>query len=83
MDFKGKSFLKLLDFSPLEIEDYGLGVNYEGKYRVVFDTLEDKYGGVGVNERTYKSESVSRHGKENSINIKLRGNEGLLIKLVK
>jgi 1,4-alpha-glucan branching enzyme len=78
----GREMLCVFNFSPLEIKDYRIGVKDEGKYELIFNTLEEKYGGVGVEKRFYQSIKESRHGKENSISIDLRGNEGLLIKLI-
>ena len=78
----GREMLCVFNFSPLEIKDYRIGVKDEGKYELIFNTLEEKYGGVGVEDRFYQSIKESRHGKENSISIDLRGNEGLLIKLI-
>ena len=72
----------VFNFSPLEIKDYKLGVKDEGNYELIFNTLEEKYGGVGVKDRVYQSIKESIHGKENCISIDLRGNEGLLIKLI-
>ena len=79
---KGREMLCIFNFSPLEIKDYRLGVKDEGNYELIFNTLEEKYGGIGVNKRIYQSIKESRHGRENCISIDLRGNEGLLIKLI-
>ena len=79
---KGREMICVFNFSPLEIKDYKLGVKDEGNYELIFNTLEEKYGGVGVKDRVYQSIKESIHGKENCISIDLRGNEGLLIKLI-
>ena len=80
---KGEEILCVFNFSPLSIDDYGLGVKYAGKYEIIFDTNEEKYGGVGVKEHIFKAKKESRHGKEYSIDLNLKGNEGILIKRIK
>lgn len=80
---KGEELICIFNFSSNDIKDYKVGVNYEGKYELVFDCLEEKYGGVGVETRLYSSIKESIHNKENAISIDLRANEGLLIRLVK
>ena len=80
---KGEELICIFNFSPLEIVNYGLGVKYAGKYEIIFDSNEEKYGGSGVNNKIFKAKKESRHGKEYSIDINLKGNEGILIKRIK
>ena len=80
---QGDKMVCIFNFSPLDLDDYGLGVDEEGIYEVILNTDEEKYGGKTTCNDTYKTGKESRHGKSYSIDIDLKPNQGLLLKLVK
>ena len=79
---KGEELICLFNFSPLSIDNYELGVNKKGKYQVILNTNEEKYGGNDTINKYLTTTKLNRHGKENSIKIDLKANQGLLIKKI-
>ena len=70
-DKEGNSYLVVINFSGTKAEGYRLGVP-KGKYRVVFNTDNPKFGGEGeMGKRIFNTERKPSHGKEYSIKIEL------------
>ncbi len=69
-DKKGKEVIVLVSFSGADAKDYLLGVNKKGKYKIVFDTDDVKYGGEGkIRKKTLSAVARPSHGKQYSIPI--------------
>lgn len=73
---KGKKpqdmMLVVCNFDTIAHEEYKVGVPKAGKYKEIFNTDDEKYGGNGdVNARVKTSKKEEVHGRENSITIKL------------
>ncbi len=71
-DKKGNEIIALVSFSGTVGKDYLLGVNEKGKYKVVFNSDEPKFGGSGALKRkTLTAVKRPSHGKEHSIPLDL------------
>ena len=70
-DRAGNEYLVVINFSGAKAEGYRLGVP-KGKYKVVFNTDNPKYGGLGeMSKRIFNTERKHSHGREYSIKIEL------------
>ena len=76
---KGEKMICVFNFSPLEIKNYGLGIDESANYKVILDTDNLVYGGSKDGNKTYHSKKISRHGKTYSIDLDLRANQGILL----
>jgi 1,4-alpha-glucan branching enzyme len=75
----GERMICVFNFSPIKLENYGLGVDQRGTYLSVLDTEETKYGGKGKTVKTYHSIDIERHGKKQSLVLDLEPNQGILL----
>jgi len=67
-DRKGNEVIALVSFSGTEASDYMLGVNQKGKYKIVFNTDDVKYGGEGkLHKKVLTAVAKPTHGKPYSI----------------
>ncbi len=63
-----EDLLVILNFSPLTYEKHKVGVPYEGKYKEIFNSDKEQYGGSGkVNARVKNSRKSECDDKEDSI----------------
>ena len=61
------NLLFVCNFTPVEREDYRVGVPTSGKYKLVFNSDDVKFGGSGVKRpTTYTAAKVACDGRENS-----------------
>ena len=66
------NLLFVCNFTPVEREDYRVGVPESGTYTLVLDSDEERFGGSGVKHRkTYKAEEQDCDNREYSIAYKL------------
>ena len=76
----GKEIIGIFNFTPVEHEEYRIGVPEKGSYKVIFDSNLKKYGGDKARlSGTYKSAKKPMHGFEQSIGIKLGGLNALFL----
>lgn len=62
--------LTVINFSNVEYEKYKIGVPFEGKYKEIFNSDAEKYGGEGrVNKRVKPSKKDECDKREDSIRI--------------
>ncbi len=74
IDKEGKEIIALCNFVPVARYDYRIGVPEAGKYKVVLNTDDEKFGGLGVKvAKSVTSKKISMHGLEDSITITLPG----------
>lgn len=68
-DKSGKELIAVISFSGADCEDYLLGVNEKGKYKIIFNSDELKYGGTGLRKKKTVIATVNKpsHGKQNSL----------------
>ncbi len=77
---EGKEIIGIFNFTPVEHEEYRIGVPDKGTYKVIFDSNLKKYGGGKARlSGTYKSAKKPMHGFEQSIGIKLGGLNALFL----
>ncbi len=80
---KGKKdfIITILNFTPVAYEKFRLGVPEEGEYRIILNSDEEIYDGKGIKNKKYiKTEKVKMHNCDYSIELKLPGLSGLLLK---
>ncbi len=63
----------VFNFTPMDRNEYRIGVPDQGTYRVVFNSSNPVYGGNGVTPETVSSEAVPMHGFGQSVELKLPG----------
>ena len=72
---KGKNnetLLVVCNFTPNTYEDYKVGVPFKGKYKEIFNSDKEIYGGQGnVNSRLKQAKKEESHEREYSISIKV------------
>jgi 1,4-alpha-glucan branching enzyme len=71
IDDDGEELIAVCNFVPVERRDYRIGVPSKGKYKVVFNTDSPDFGGSGITEKSFKSDSVPMHGFDESISMTL------------
>jgi len=64
------TLLFVCNFAPVLHEKYMVGVPFEGKYKEIFNSDAERFGGSGKgNPRAKSSKAVEYNGKENSITV--------------
>ena len=71
MDRKGNERVVVCNFTPVQREEYRIGVPRRGRYQEVFTTDAAEFGGSGVSNGTLRSENIPMHGQEQSIALTL------------
>ncbi|HRR76177.1 MAG TPA: 1,4-alpha-glucan branching protein GlgB [Ruminococcus sp.] len=71
IDDNGDELITVCNFVPVERRDYRIGVPFKGKYKLVFNTDATEFGGSGVTEKSFKSDSIGMHGFDESISMTL------------
>ena len=68
----GDELLVVCNFANVLYEKYNIGVPYEGKYKELFNTDSEKYGGAGnINKRVKASKPKTCNGRKNLITVNL------------
>ena len=71
IDDNDEEIIAVCNFVPVERQNYRIGVPYKGRYKLVFNTDAVEFGGSGITEKTFKTDSVPMHGNDNSITMTL------------
>ena len=67
-----ETLLVVCNFSPLVYENHRIGVPFHGKYKEIFNSDREEFGGAGnVNPRVKASKKEACDERENSITIKV------------
>ncbi|MDO4340441.1 MAG: 1,4-alpha-glucan branching enzyme, partial [Eubacteriales bacterium] len=67
-----ETLLAVCNFSEIPHDNYQVGVPFSGKYKEIFNSDDEKYGGAGLtNQRARTSRPVECDERENSIKIKV------------
>ena len=81
MDKLDNEIIAVCNFTPVERTDYRIGVPQAGRYRVLFNSDDKRYGGSGKGTRdSVVSQKKPMHGFENSIVLDLPGLSVLYLK---
>lgn len=81
MDKLDNEIIAVCNFTPVERTDYRIGVPQAGRYRVLFNSDDERYGGNGKGTRaSVASQKKPMHGFENSIVLDLPGLSVLYLK---
>ena len=68
----GKEIIAVFNLSPVKRENYKVGMNAPGSYRIVFNSDDVKYGGSGVAQPTYlKTKNEGINGFASSLSLTL------------
>ena len=71
-DKKGKNFLFVLNMTPMDRDDYRVGCLEPGKYKLVLNSMDPKYGGnAALTPKTYTAKEGECDGKPYSFGFKL------------
>lgn len=71
IDDNGDEVIAVCNFVPVERHDYRIGVPYKGRYKLVFNTDAQEFGGSGITEKSFKSDNEGMHGHDQSISMTL------------
>jgi 1,4-alpha-glucan branching enzyme len=71
IDDKGNEIVVVCNFVPVQRSDYKIGVPYEGKYKLVFNSDDKKFGGSGVCEKSFETIEEPMHGFDQCISLEL------------
>lgn len=67
---KEETLLVICNFTPVEYEGYSVGVPYKGRYKEIFTTEDEKYGGLGsTNPRLKNARPGNVDGREYYMNV--------------
>jgi 1,4-alpha-glucan branching enzyme len=61
----------ICNFTPVVHENYQIGVPAGGRYEVVLNTDDNRYGGSGIGEATIEAQETPAHGKPYSLALTL------------
>lgn len=66
----GSNLLVVVNFTPVTRKNYKIGVPFAGKYKEIFNSDDEQFGGSGIlNSRVKSSEESECDGRQNSIQI--------------
>lgn len=69
-DKAGNEVIAIVCFSGVDMPGYRLGVPQRGKYKIIFNTDDKKYGGDGkLTKRIFTAVKKPSHGKQYSISV--------------
>ncbi|MGN0605228.1 MAG: 1,4-alpha-glucan branching protein GlgB [Oscillospiraceae bacterium] len=69
IDEEKNEVIAVCNFVPVERRNYRIGIPFEGRYKLVFNSDDVKFGGSGVAEKSVKSEEIPMHGYDQSISL--------------
>jgi 1,4-alpha-glucan branching enzyme len=70
-DDEGEHVVTVLHFTPIPREHYRIGVPVRARYRTIFSSDDQRWGGTGIGEATVDAEGVPFHGFDQSIALTL------------
>lgn len=69
IDDNGEEIIAVCNFVPVERHEYKIGVPQKGRYKLVFNTDAEEFGGSGITEKSFKTTHYSMHGFDESISL--------------
>ena len=79
-DDAGDPIVCLVNFSPVQRENYRIGVPRARSYVEVFSSDEERFGGGGVTNGNVTCEKIPSHDSDYSISLTIPGNTALFLK---
>lgn len=80
-DEKGESVIVVCNFTPVQRDNYKMGVPEKGVYDVVFNSDDKKFGGNGsVRKRVYRTKAQGMHSQPQSVELSLPGLSAIYLK---
>ncbi len=80
-DEKGESVIVVCNFTPVQRDNYKMGVPEKGVYDVVFNSDDKKFGGSGkVRKRVYRTKAQGMHSQPQSVELSLPGLSAIYLK---
>ncbi|WP_237036788.1 1,4-alpha-glucan branching protein GlgB [Mediannikoviicoccus vaginalis] len=76
----GEKIICAFNFTGVKRENYPIGVNEEGSYKVIFNSAMEKYGGHLSRNKSIKTNKEDFQGRENSFRIDLEPLSAVFIK---
>ena len=74
--------IAVINFTPTPHGNYRIGVPKAGRYEIVMDTDEVSYTGSGYAKvKTYQTQAIVSHGREQSIELQVPPLAGVLLKM--
>ncbi|MBO4396807.1 MAG: 1,4-alpha-glucan branching protein GlgB [Eubacterium sp.] len=69
---KGETLMVICNFTPVPYDRFRVGVPFAGKYKEIFNSDDEKFGGFGFgNPRLKHSKKIKQDGRTNSIDVRL------------
>ena len=78
----GEKLICIFNFTPVERNEYSIGVSSSGKYKTLMNSDHKRYGGNTPRIKTYKTIKETNHEKGYTIKVDLPPLGGLYLKLV-
>lgn len=70
-----------LNLTPVPRENYRFGISSKGKWKELFNSDDEKFGGSGtIKNETLKSEDTASHGRENSLVVNIPALAAVVLK---
>lgn len=82
-DKEGDSIICLMNFSRNKRENYEIGIEHDGSYRIILNSADAKYGGVVTDDAVIEAADKPMHNKKYSLSLNLEGNSAIFIKKIK
>ena len=79
---EGEKLICIFNFTPVERNEYSIGVSKEGKYKTLINSNHKRFGGTTSRIKTYKTFKEINHEREYTIKVDLPPLGGLYLKLV-
>ena len=70
-DREGRELVTVCNFTPVQREGYRIGVPFGGRWREVFSTDREAYGGTGVDNGVKQADRIPLHGLPRSVSLTL------------
>ncbi len=71
IDEEGNEIVIVCNFVPVERTDYKIGVPKSGRYKLVFNSDDEAFGGSGIASKSVKTVKFPMHGYDQSISLKI------------
>lgn len=84
MDESGREIIAVCNFTPVNRENYRIGVPQKGKYKVLLNSDDESFGGRGLGTKDkVKTEPIEMHEFEQSIELNIPGLSVIYLKHTK